>query len=279
MAALDVLIPTFGRPAALAVTLTCLAGQSHPPMRVVVSDQSERAPVEAQGEVQAVRRLLAFRGHESEVHRHVPRRGLAENRSFLLSQVRAPRVLFLDDDLLLEPDLVGRLSSALDEERCGFVGSAVIGLSYLHDIRPHEQAIEFWAGRVVPETVLPGSPAWERYRLHNAANLHHVAQRLRIRPDHGRKYKVAWVGGCVMYETEALRAVGGFDFWPQIPPEHAGEDVLVQLRVMARFGGCGLIPSGAYHQELPTTVTDRRFDAPRRLPILEGPGFRPDILD
>lgn len=279
MAALDVLIPTFGRPAALAVTLTCLAGQSYPSMRVVVSDQSERAPVEAQGEVQAVRRLLAFRGHESEVHHHVPRRGVAENRSFLLSQVRATRVLFLDDDLLLEPDLVGRLSAALDEERCGFVGAAVIGLSYLHDIRPHEQAIEFWEGRVVPETVLPGSPAWERYRLHNAANLHHVAQRLKIRPENGRKYKVAWVGGCVMYETEALRAVGGFDFWPQLPPEHAGEDVLVQLRVMARFGGCGLIPSGAYHQELPTTVADRRFDAPRRLPILEGPGFRPDILD
>ncbi|MFZ5509426.1 MAG: hypothetical protein ACOZCP_05155 [Pseudomonadota bacterium] len=41
-----------------------------------------------------------------------------------------------------------------------------------------------------------------------------------------------------------------------------GEDVLVQCRVMARYGGCGLIPSGAYHQELPTTVAERRIDAP-----------------
>jgi hypothetical protein len=36
---------------------------------------------------------------------------------------------------------------------------------------------------------------------------------------------------------------------------------------MARDGGCGLIPSGVYHQELPTTVTDRRADAPRVLPL------------
>lgn len=48
-------------------------------------------------------------------------------------------------------------------------------------------------------------------------------------------------------------------------------DVLAQLRVMARFGGAGLIPSGPYHQELPTTVTDRRCDAPPVLPDLLPP--------
>ncbi len=44
-------------------------------------------------------------------------------------------------------------------------------------------------------------------------------------------------------------------------------DVLAQLRVMARFGGCGLLPSGVYHQELPTTVVERRVDAPKLLPV------------
>ena len=34
---------------------------------------------------------------------------------------------------------------------------------------------------------------------------------------------------------------------------------------MARDGGCGRIPSGVYHQELPTTVPDRSVDAPRVL--------------
>jgi hypothetical protein len=49
---------------------------------------------------------------------------------------------------------------------------------------------------------------------------------------------------------------------------HAGEDVLAQLRVMASHGGCGIMPSGAYHQELPTTVPDRRVDAPQVLPVV-----------
>jgi hypothetical protein len=75
------------------------------------------------------------------------------------------------------------------------------------------------------------------------------------------------VGGCVLYDRAALEAVGGFGFWRELPPESAGEDVLVQLRVMARFGGCAIFPSGAYHQELPTTVPDRRVDAPHALPL------------
>jgi hypothetical protein len=31
---------------------------------------------------------------------------------------------------------------------------------------------------------------------------------------------------------------------------------------MFQGGGCGLIPSGVYHQELPTTIVDRSVDAP-----------------
>jgi hypothetical protein len=76
------------------------------------------------------------------------------------------------------------------------------------------------------------------------------------------RYRVAWVGGCVLYDTRKLRAGGGFDFWTDLPPDHCGEDVLAQLKVMARYGGCGLLPSGVYHQELPTAVPDRRVNAP-----------------
>jgi hypothetical protein len=147
------------------------------------------------------------------------------------------------------------------------VGSALIGLSFIDDVRPDEQAIEFWDGPVQPEEVRPGSPAWERYRLHNAANVLHVQERLELSPDCPRTYKVAWVGGCVLYNVARLRAVGGFQFWRELPDSHAGEDVLAQLRVMAAYGGCGILPSGAYHQELPTTVTDRRVDAPRFLDV------------
>ncbi|RJQ52103.1 MAG: glycosyltransferase family 2 protein [Actinobacteria bacterium] len=267
----DILIATYQRPAALAVTLTGLCAQSFDPFRVVISDQSEDGDPLSAGEVLAPSRLLRSRGHDVRTHRRPHRRGIAEHRSFLLSRAEAPYVLFLDDDVILEPDLLERLVGAIERERCGFVASAVIGLSHMEDERPHEQAIEFWEGPVGPERIAPGSPEWERYRLHNAANLYHVQRDLGLSRENERLYKLAWAGGCVLYDTKKLRAVGGFDFWRDLPPDHAGEDVLAQWRVMASFGGCGLIPSGAYHQELPTTIDSRRVDAPRVLPVEEDP--------
>ena len=104
-------------------------------------------------------RVLEAHGEPVELHRHLPRRGMAEQRQYLLDQAQAPYALFLDDDLILEPYVVERMLAAMHEEACGFVGSAVIGLSYLHDVRPAEQQIEFWDGPVRPEIVRPGSPA------------------------------------------------------------------------------------------------------------------------
>ena len=167
--------------------------------------------------------------------------------------------------MLLENDLIGRLLHAITEQQCGFVGSALHGLSYADDVRPHQQQLDLWEGRVEPEQVAPESPAWDRHRLHNAANLYHVQQKLGLSREQTRYYRVAWIGGCVLFDSAKLREAGGVDFWPELPPQHSGEDVLAQLRVMERFGGCGIIPSGAYHMELPTTVRERAVDAPRML--------------
>ena len=265
MPRLDVLVPTYRRPGALAVTLAGLVGQSERDFRVVVSDQSEEDGSTDGAEASALVRILRARGQEVELHRRRPRRGMAEQRQFLLDRAEAPFALFLDDDVLLLPDAVEVLLDAIDEERCGFVGFGLVGASFAHDVRPDEQEITFWRGPVRPERVRPGEPAWERHRLHNAANLLHLERRLGARLNGGRRYKVAWIGGCVLYDVGKLRAAGGFEFWRTLPREHAGEDVLAQLRVMERFGGCGLLPSLAYHQELPTTVPDRSIDAPRVL--------------
>lgn len=261
----DVLIPTYRRPAALAVTLASLVGQTTRDFAVRVSDQTEDFDATRATEVQAVLRVLRAHGHPVTASKHLPRRGMAEHRQHLLDAATAPYVLFLDDDLILEPDIIERLVCAIERERCGFVGSAVIGLSHVDDVRPHEQAIEFWDGPVQPEAIGPESAAWARHRLHNAANLYHAQQRLRVPPEECRVYRVAWTGGAVLFDRERLIEAGGFAFWHELPAEHAGEDVLAQLRVMARFGGCGIFPSGVYHQELPTTVPHRDADAPRVL--------------
>lgn len=265
--AVDVLIPTYARPTALAATLGTLVGQTLGRFRVVVADQTDIGqPAVERPEIEGLARVLRASGRPVELHRHLPRRGMAEQRAWLLAQARAPYALFLDDDVACEPHLLHRLLAALRRSGAGFVGSAVVGLSFVDDVRPHEQAIEFWPDdRVDPEVVRPGDAAWTRHVLHNAANLEHA--RRRLRPTRDRLYKVAWVGGCVLYDTARLRAVGGFDFWPELPQTHAGEDVLAQLRVMARFGGAGLFPSGAYHLEADTTLPDRPVDAPIVLPL------------
>lgn len=266
---IDILIPTCNRAPALAVTLTSLCAQTLRSFRVVVSDQSDTQHAQgrpfASGEVLAALQVLRAHGHEIETHIHLPQRGLAEHRDFLLSRARAPYCLFLDDDVIVEPDLLQRMHAALQQQGCGFVGSALQGLSFIDDIRPHQQHIEFWDGPVQPERLLPGGPEWKRHHLHSAANLTHVQQRLGLSAANQRLYKVAWVGGCVLFDTAKLRDSGGFGFWQQLPEQHCGEDVMAQLQVMARYGGCALIPSGAYHQELPTTIEIRDVDAPHVL--------------
>jgi GT2 family glycosyltransferase len=269
---IDVLVPTCNRPAALAVTLATLGAQSWPALRIVIADQSDAADACAHAEVLAVLRYLRATGRTVETFARLPRRGMAEQRAFLLAQARARLCLFVDDDVILEPDLVERLHAAIREAGCGFVGSALHGLSYLEQHRPAQETIEFWSGPVVPEEVHPGTAAWTRHHLHSAANLFHVQSRLGSGAA-TRRYKVAWVGGCVLFDTAMLRAVGGFDFWRDLPPQHCGEDVLAQQRVMARFGGCAILPSGAYHMELPTTVTTRAVDVPHVLPLAPEPGM------
>lgn len=275
MTAVDILIPTCNRPAALAVTLTSLVAQTFRNSRIIISDQTETANVAEAGEVKAVVRVLQAHGHSVELHKHLPRRGIAEQRQFLLDQATAPYVLFLDDDLILEANVIQHLLTTLQTENCGFVGSAPHGLSFRQDVRPHEQAIEFWQGPVQPEVVQPDTPQWERWRLHNAANLYHVQQRLGLAVDHPRRYKVAWIAACVLYDAAKLRSIGGFNFWRDLPPNHGGEDVLVQLQLMAHYGGCGLIPSGVYHQEVPTTIPDREVAADKAIAwSMPAPSFR-----
>lgn len=256
----DVLIPTCDRPAALGVTLTSLGLQTFTHFRVVISDQGD-VPSQPSAEVEAVVRFLRWKGYEVLVVRNLPRRGMAQQRQFLLDNAAGSHVFYLDDDVILEADLLERLVRVITEQRCGFVGSALVGLSYRDEVRLHEQGIEFWDGPVEPEVLRPGDPAWERYKLHNASNVLHVAERLGVTRESQRLYKVAWIGGCVLFDVDALRSSGGFGFHEELAPAHRGEDIVAQIRVMERYGGCGILPSGAYHQEVPTTLAYRPHDA------------------
>jgi GT2 family glycosyltransferase len=263
----NILIPTYKRLKALAVTLTSLYYQNEKKFDVVIADQSSDDSIEKDNSIKTLRRLFQLQGNTVMIAKNVPRRGMAQQRQFLLEQSQAKYSLFLDDDLVLDSYVVRNMKQTIEQKECGFVGCAVIGLSYERDVRPHQQRIEVWEDKVKPEKILPQSDEWQRYELHNAANIYHIEQKLHASAEAPIPYKVAWVGGCVMYDTEKLKDVGGFDFWKELPDNHCGEDVLAQLRVMKKYGGCGIIPSGVYHQELETTVPDRTVNAPECLEI------------
>jgi hypothetical protein len=197
--------------------------------------------------------VIEARGGSVEWHHREPR-GIAEQRHFLLGRAKADPVLFLDDDVFMEPLVIERLFSVLEAEGCGFVGAFPAGLTFADDVRPDQQAIELWEGPVQPEVVEPEGKSWERWQLHRAANLYHVAQKLSFPFEGFLRYKVVWVAACVLYSREKLLEVGGFSFWERLPRYHKAEDVVVQNLLMRRYGGCGVVPSGTYYAQLETTT-------------------------
>jgi len=255
MARTDILLPTCNRLASVVMTLGGVAAQTARDVRVVVADQSDH-PVTEDPVVQTLGRVIEERGGAIEWHYRPPLHGIAEQRDYLLRQATADTVLYLDDDVLMERWVLERLLTILDDEGCAFVGAFPAGLSHRHDRRPEQQTIDCWEGPILPEIVEPESAEWERWQLHRAANLYHVAQTMP--PGTWRRYKVAWVASCILYDRRKLEAVGGFSFWPRLPRYHSGEEVLVQNLLMRRWGGCGMVPAGTYYSQVPTTVLNDR---------------------
>lgn len=262
MALVDVLIPTCGRKTGLAVVLTSLLGQTFRDFNVIVSSQSPDDHQYLKSiEIETLVRALEWHGHRVELHHHLPRRGMADHRRFLLERSTVPYVHYLDDDVLLSPPVMERMLGVLLREGCGFVGCPAAGLESLDDMRPQQERTELWDGPVMPEPFEPGTVPWDRHMVNNAANPLHLEQRL---ASHGEtvRYKVAWVGGAnILYDRARLLAVGGFSFWERLPPQHAGEEVVTQFLLIRYFGGSGILPSGTYHLGLPTTIEDRRNNA------------------
>src|SRR5689334_13984510 len=136
--------------------LSGVAAQTLADLRVVVADQSDVSGRESQV-AQTLLRVIEARGGCVEWHDRPQVHGIAEQRDFLLRQATADAVLYLDDDVLMEPWVVARLLEVLREQHCGFVGAFPAGLSHREDVRPEQQRIELWDGPVQPEIVEPDS--------------------------------------------------------------------------------------------------------------------------
>ncbi|NJM07332.1 glycosyltransferase [Candidatus Gracilibacteria bacterium] len=262
MATIDVLIPTYRRKTGLAIVLTSLLGQTYRDFDVIVSDQTPTDEAYLDSiEIQTLAQALEWHGHRVRLIRHLPAHGLAEQRQFLLDQSTAPYVHYIDDDVILDPPVLERMLRVLQTDGCGFVGC----LPLVWAISPTYARISIWSnfgrGPVVAEPFTPETVPWDRHKVNNAANPLHLEQRY-CTAGEVRRYKIAWVGGAnVLFDRAKLDAVGAFRYWPMLPAQHAGEEVVVQWLLLATYGGCGILPSGTYHLGLPTTVIDRQHNA------------------
>ena len=270
MATVDILFPTHNRLPSLILTLAGIAEQSLPDLRVIIADASD-ALVEREPEVQMLVRLIAARGGAVECQHRAAGRGVAEQCDFLLQQARANSVLFLDDDVFMEPWVVARLRKTLRHDGCGFVGAFPSSLSGCADGGP-DCDVAYWEGSVRPEVICPGTEEWARAQLHQADYLDSVRRRLPA--GESRRYKVAWVGSCVMYDRARLLEVGGFSFWPRLAPDAGAPEMLVQNLLLRRWGGCAILPSGTYYARgmAPARVptAPQRADGRELLPELIG---------
>ncbi len=116
-AAVDVLIPTLGRPDHLLAVLNDLAAQTLRPRRVIVVEQGEpRLDPDAGG----------AGGWPFELRRlSLDRPGACRARNAGLAEVRGDWVLLLDDDVRLRPGLIARLVAVARAYGAGAVNARV----------------------------------------------------------------------------------------------------------------------------------------------------------
>ena len=252
LARVSVLIPTYERPESLAATLAGVASQTVADLHVVVSSQG-RHRAEDSAVARAMARVISSRGGSVEWHHREPR-GIAGQRHFILGRAAGSEaVLFPDDDVFIEPFVVQRLFSVLKSDGCGFVGAFPAGLTFAQDVRPDRQEIQFWEGPGEPEVVEFEGRNRERWQLHRAANLHHVAKELALPPGGFLRYKADPMVVRPLRPKEVLRGrrllVPGP---PAALPHRRGRRRPEPACVATATAGSP--PSGTYHAEVETTT-------------------------
>jgi glucosyl-dolichyl phosphate glucuronosyltransferase len=125
-ASLAVVIPTKDRREDLDLTITSLLGQTVLPQQLIVIDQSPTDESE-----RSVRSLISGSAFASSDGQFMYRRdtslsGLTAARNCSLQYVKTDLVLFLDDDVLLEPDFIERILQVFDERPAATGVSGII---------------------------------------------------------------------------------------------------------------------------------------------------------
>lgn len=181
----SILIPTLGRRRDLLETLESVARQTHPIHGAVVVDASE--PAERQRTRGAIARLeLSF----PVTYLETDRPGMTVQRNHALSRVPEGTeiVLWLDDDVVLEPTYVAELISVFEvDPRIGAVAGVFqpVDRTREHPLSPLYRRLFLLEGR--EGTVLPSG------------------MNVTVQDGDGRLVEAEWLFGCAAYRRDASR--------------------------------------------------------------------------
>ena len=205
--------------------------------------------------VKTLGRVIEERGGAVEWHHRPPLHGIAEQRDFLLRQATAETVLYLDDDVLMEPwvssgySRFSKMRGAALWERfpqgchIATIGDPISRRSTSGRIRCYRRLLNWRAG-----SGSAGSCTGRRTSITLPIRClldHGGATRSPGSPPASSTIGASWRpwGLLVLAAAAALSL---------------REEVLVQNLLMRRWGGCGMVPSGTYYSQVPTTVLNDR---------------------
>lgn len=208
---LAVVIPTLNRPHDLKIAVRTLLEQTRLPEELIIIDQSPTDESERQ-----VRTLFAERAKRASQVRLRYTRDTAINsaamaRNVALDQNSCDFVLFLDDDVELEPEFVEELLRGYSED------PEITGISgIITNYKPGGFAARMW------QWIFVRGPFYDERQ-----GLYHRADELR---NSGRVVVSRFGGGLMSFRTSRI---GGLRFDPNLRGTSEGEDVDFCLRLPA----------------------------------------------
>lgn len=215
MTGASVIVCTYRRAAALRTLLTDLAEQTTRPAEVIVVDGSgaDSSVALAVQEAAAAHPRLPLRYRAAAA-------GLTHQRNVGLSVAAGDPVCFLDDDVSLPPDFLGRAMVVLATPACADVGG-ITGwdVSYFAQPLTAGWRLRRWLGIVPP--LEPGA-------------VDRIGRRvpLELAPRTAAPRAVGWLPGCCMIYRRAALAGLRFD---ELLPTYAGEDKEFSAEVARRW--------------------------------------------
>jgi GT2 family glycosyltransferase len=236
---ISAIVPTMNRSAVLSRMLDSLGQQSAQPAEIVIVDASRDRETE---------QLFAgaIPGLETQfVYKRAKKIGAAVQRNDAVSYTSHENVLFLDDDIVFEPDCVSRLWYALHSDKgIGGVNATIINQQYLPPGKISETLFRILHGR--SEATYAGRC------IGPALNL-----LPEDRPDLPETVPVDWLNTtCTLYRKEALPT-------PPFLDHFVGysfmEDVALSLTVGKNWKLANARTARIYHDSQPAKYKDDQF--------------------